>query len=252
MKLWVLLSLVLAFSCYAAPAEKPTPTPTPVPYATRGISKSTVLVYLESPNGSKIFDCTATRVKMPDESILSQPRYLTAAHCVSESEAKTGKLRRTRQPIYLSEDDGTESSSYHLARIVNMGDEDEGMDYAILSSHLSVPALELGDERILEAGSHVIVYGGVAGLGVSQVNGRIARLAISRGLVNTDEHLVWTGNMALDMPITGGASGSAVLSDGKVVGIVLGYVKTIGVALPISRVKEDLSRADQKNAPHDH
>ncbi len=111
----------------------------------------------------------------------------------------------------------------------------------------------LGDSNQLKVGNGAIAIGNALGFGQSVTSGVISALDREVDLDGTKRKLIQT-----DAPINGGNSGGALLNQkGEVIGINVakysstgesGTVEGMGFAIPISSVKNDISKLEKQKA----
>lgn len=189
------------------------------------VEKSVFLLYTKDMSGNMQFDCTATAI--------GDHQFLTASHCVTISR---GPKLIVNPAIFYLTDDGADST-YTRAEVIGYGNQDEGMDFALLSSKLDAPAAKLGDEHSCAKGDDVFNVSGAAGYGIQFFKGYVSSTAIDRPIASPEEHINWNGYMGVIMHAAGGASGSAILNQkGEIIGILVGTIGgNLTVACPISR-----------------
>lgn len=193
---------------------------------------SVAILYGQNTSGGMDMSCTATAFEKKD----GETRYLTAAHCLTENASEPGKKKVTETPLFLSKD-AKDEKTYVRATVIEVGREEKGYDYAIISSKLDLPTLELGDEKAEENHVEVINIAAPAGLGLVSFRGNVALRYIDRPLIEND--INWRENMLVTVPAEGGSSGSAIVSTDtdKIIGILVGRWRSMVIAVPASRVK---------------
>jgi hypothetical protein len=192
---------------------------------------SVAILYAQTDTGGMDMRCTATAFTENGKTA-----YLTAAHCVTaEDPENKGKLKVTEDPLFLSTDK-LDTKDYVRAKVVRVGKQEKGYDFAILSSSLELPPLTLGDER--EEADHVGFTNVAAprGIGKATFYGRVALRFIDRPLIQ--DSINWAGATLVDVSIDGGSSGSALVSNdtGKIFAIVVGIYGNLKIAVPASRI----------------
>ncbi len=197
---------------------------------------SVVLLYSQGEDGGMAMHCTATAYEHSGKAY----KFLTAAHCVTKNSTTPGKLELRREPMFVSPDDSSSEKSFSRATIEKVGRAEEGYDFALLTAELpnEIPVTPLGDETKEQGGVEVVNVAAPLGLGRVLFHGYVSLLKIDRPLYDEDEHINWQGSMLVQLPAEGGSSGSAVVSKdtGKVIAIVVGTMKKLTIAIPISRV----------------
>lgn len=190
------------------------------------VSESVVLLFSQTENGGLRLRCTATAFAP----VKDQMMFLTAAHCVTK-DLKTVE----RDPIFLSLDEA-DKKSFVRATIRVVGRAEEGYDFAILTAPLMVPATPLGNENDEQDGAEVFNVAAPLGLGKVIFRGSLALRKIDRPLRDDGRGINWQGGMLVQLPSEGGSSGSAVVSaSGKIIGIIVGGVNRLTIAIPVSR-----------------
>jgi len=197
------------------------------------IEASTVMLYTQDLHGGMSFHCTGTLFNSKHGLLENTYYVLTAAHCA-----------QTDDEQYFVSLETEESNTFLKAGVVTVGNIAEGNDFAILKvrTHKTLPTLELGDERDEYSGAPILNVNGRAGQGPQVEHGYISELHVDRPL--KDEAIDWTGCILVSLTISGGSSGSAIVSatSGKILGVVVGQMATgffsppISIVMPISRL----------------
>ena len=197
------------------------------------IIDSVAILYAQAPDGGMQMRCTATAFDTSGNDTL----FLSAAHCVTA--IGLGGLDYVPDtPLFLSVDD-LNNKSYVRARVVEVGQRQQGYDYLILAAPLTVPLIPLGDEKEERGSIPVTNVAAPAGIGKVSFFGNVALDYIDRPLVQEEDKINWGGAMLVSVPAEGGSSGSAIVStqSGKIVGVLVGHYRSLVIAVPVSRVK---------------
>lgn len=205
--------------------------------ASPNVEDSVAILYGQNTSGGMEMICTATAFERQGE----LTRFLTAAHCVTEPSSEVGvKLKVTETPLFLSKDD-KDTKKYIRANVVEVGREEKGYDYAIVSAKMGLPLTPLGDERTEASHVEVINVAAPAGLGLVSFQGQVALKYIDRPLIENE--INWRESMLVTVPAEGGSSGSAIVSrdTGKIIGILVGRWRSLVIGIPASRVKSRAS-----------
>jgi hypothetical protein len=193
------------------------------------IKNSVGILYHQAEDGGMVMVCTVTK---------TERGWLTAAHCVTEVGADTKDRVRVEVPWFISMDE-RDAKSYVRAELKEVGRREKGYDYALLDAQITAPELPLGDETKERDSAPVINVAAPAGIGRVAFFGNIALRFIDRPLLDEETKINWAGGMLIQVPVEGGSSGSAIVSadTGKIIGIMVGHVRSLSIALPISRAK---------------
>lgn len=123
--------------------------------------------------------------------------------------------------------------------------KDEKYDLAILKINAkNLPYLELGDSDAIQIGQWVVAIGNPYGLHETVTTGIIS--ALNRDLKSVNESALIQTDAAIN---PGNSGGPLVDLDGKVIGIneaILSNAQSIGFAIPINLVKENLEELLEK------
>jgi S1-C subfamily serine protease len=143
------------------------------------------------------------------------------------------KVTVYKGPLFVS-DDSLEVKKFARVNLVSVGKVEEGYDFAVIEADLNVPALTLGDEKILKGGDDIVYVGAPAGIGKLYYKGFVSLPRVDRPM-NFDGAR-WPGAIMLQVPAESGCSGSSIVKDNKIVGILVGGDKAVTAAVPISRI----------------
>lgn len=205
------------------------------------LSESVVILYRQTEAGSMQMVCTATVF----ENIGDEARLLTAAHCLMRFK-DDGKPTLDRAPMFASLDE-PDNKTFVRVTGEGYGSMATGNDFAVLRARFGrqLPVVALGDESSERAGSAVVHVSAPYGIGKALFTGAIALPKIDRPLLDDDRQINWWGAMLIQGVAAGGASGSAIVSQstGKIIGILVGHNGPFVIAIPISRVVEQINAA---------
>lgn len=191
------------------------------------LRQASAMLYSRNLHGGYTSRCTATIIRRT----LSGYYLLTAAHCIKQEE----------EPYLIFGDDDSTVTMYQ-AIATFIGIEKDGADYAILfiKSTKNFPVIRLGNSDKVRPRERVMSVGNSADLGLIETEGFVTLPSLNRPLIDRKEAVDWRGYILVDLPVTSGASGSAVYSlhQHAVIGVLVGKIGDTHVAaLPINRVR---------------
>ena len=245
MRTLILILILLSVVLLAQLAPLPTLSlyrPRPVTAPQVGLSpletlyKAAVVIYRRNNSGGYDSVCTGTAFQKSEGGYF----FLSASHCFDPKDSyfvSTEELPAVMIPV--------ESTI--------TGDAVAGLDYAVLwvPTKQVFATVPLGADPVNPFGEAVVSVSAPMGLGKQVFRGYISEPVIGRSMVVKDltgkQTGEWKGGMLIQMPGTNPASsGSAIwcANQNAVCGVLVGVLATpIGqetVALPISRVTEEL------------
>jgi hypothetical protein len=233
----LLLSMLLPLNaCADSIPQQPDPKAVPSTFLT-DFYKATVVLYRQSgDDGSLQPSCTATSIMKVEGGYF----FMTASHCIDPGSD------------YYVTSDAQDPKVFWMVTAVDKGNISRGLDYAVLyvPTTEAFPVVELGTDPVNLLGEPVVSVSAPLGMGKQVLRGSIATPYVARSVVVRVNGKVlgnWKGSMLLQMPgVNPASSGSAVgcVNQRAVCGIIVGVISTeIGqeaVALPISRLADEL------------
>ena len=207
-------------------------------FALAQIPESIGSLYARDTSGSLNMRCTASVVRGVDVEVEAPLAILTAAHCVDDALRHDAVNEEWRSGIdFLVTFD---EKTYYSVLIERVGFLNRGYDIAVLSFEENAPTIipiEFGEWSDVRPGTEVVNWANPAGLGLQRFEGYITMLSLNRpaGPGGSD----WRGYSLALLPAMGGSSGSLVLHEDEVIGILIGSFSTQGssftVLVPLSR-----------------
>lgn len=198
------------------------------------IYDSVFAVYKQNQNGTLESECTATVFNK----VNNKYSLLTAAHCVIDKD-DIGFSYITKVPLFVTLDESDEKA-FIRAEIEKVGNARNGYDLAILSIETNklFPVLKIGNETLENEGTPIINVAVPFGIGKTCFRGFIAKTRVNRPLANTEEKLDWARTMLVQVPVFPGSSGSAIICNNAIIGVVVGLYNGLPITMPISRLSE--------------
>ena len=209
-----------------------------------------VLLYGMNEEGDLRFTCTATAFERNENTY----RFVTASHCVSEDNTRSGRVVMAPTSWYLLLKE-SKVQKYYGAKVIAAGYQSRGDDLAVLEAELDVeiPVIPLA-ETDGTVGESVSIVAGPYGLGKQLFRGHVTMSYLNRPI--RGRTLNWEGVTLLQISSGPGASGSSVVSSHreKIIAILVGRIGssrgTPAIAtVPVSRLHAFLNAVDQGKYP---
>jgi hypothetical protein len=202
-------------------------------------------LYTRDMSGSLNTTCTVSVVSGPDLGLKPKLVMLSAAHCVDQGIEKddvTEEYRSTTDFLVTFNE-----REYYAAELYRVGWQTRGYDLAILTfagETPLIPPLRIGDWSTVQAGTRITNYATPLGLGIQRFEGYVTMTSLDRPVGNAS--LNWRGNSLAFLPSAGGSSGSLILADDLVIGVLIGSINDnrgskFTVFVPLSKFPAFLS-----------
>lgn len=205
------------------------------------VMNAVVVLYGEMDDSSKHMFCTGTVF----EHIGNKYRIVTAAHCVSDDDLLRSKAAAMPLRWYVSFEGDKEDGSLLEVRLVGVGFQTNGDDFAVLElqsdKKFPVIPLSLTDPSV---GEEFVNVASPMGLGKQLFYGQVSsdplKVPIVNGTIN------WRENVLVQTQSGPGASGSSIIDrcTGKIIGILVGSIAYPNrgtpnvVVVPVSRFRK--------------
>lgn len=204
---------------------------------------ATALLYAEDTNGTMDMKCTATAFERDDKDKFVY-RFVTASHCLAEDDTEHERAELESEYLYLSLDKPGGDRVFHKVKVLAVGYQHRGDDFAVLE--LRLPDTEIGVMPLAdhdpELGERLVNIAGPAGYGKQLFLGHVSNPKFDRPAKS--RKMDWTNAVLVQMDTAGGSSGSAMVSVPQkgIVAIHVGSLQTSStptrISLPVSRFKK--------------
>jgi hypothetical protein len=180
-------------------------------------------LYTRDMSGSLSFTCTASVVSGADLNLDFENAILTAAHCVDRAithDPATDEHHTTADYLITFDE-----SDFYGVQLVRVGYQNRGYDVAVLrftTREPDVTPIRIGSWTLVKPGTRIENWASPLGLGVQRFEGYISLKSLDRPVGNAS--LNWRGYALGIIPSAGGSSGSLILSEGRVIGVLIGSI----------------------------
>jgi hypothetical protein len=225
----------------AEPADAPAPPPSNgLNKLEKEFRKATVLLYTQLEDGSLRMMCTATAFEKKGKLY----RFATAAHCVADDDTTHERVEVSQASWYITFDE-PENKSFTAVKIVGVGYQHRGDDFAVVEGELkdeslTVIPLAVNDPSL---GENISNFASPGGYGKQLFRGHVSMERLDRPLIV--ESINWKGASLLQTTAGPGSSGSAVVSQHQkaIAAFLVGMIGNRGgqpniVAIPISKFRK--------------
>ncbi len=204
------------------------------------LNAAVVILAGQTEDGGLKMLCTATAFERKGDIY----RFITAAHCVADDDTDHKRVSVAQTNWYVTFDEAG-LKEFHPAKILYVGYQSRGDDFAILEAELKreIPVIPLA-ERDGEKGETIDNVAAPLALGKQLFDGHVSLEDLDRPVIK--DTINWWHAMLLQVNVGPGSSGSAVVSRKQeaIIAVLVGNVSFRSspnvVAIPVSKLRRFL------------